>query len=55
MIEYNNFIIKTEEHYTKNGVLFDITYTVYFKNGEFFTNYLSHTLEQVKKDLLHYN
>lgn len=39
---YKNFIIKENKNFT---------YTVYFKDGSFFTNYMKETLEQVKKDL----
>ena len=54
MIEFNDYIIKTYEFKYKNGVVFDIAYQAYFKNGEFLTNYFNKTLEQVKKDLLQY-
>lgn len=52
-IPYKNFIIEELEWYYKNnGGLFDITYSIYFKNNnEYFTAYMFGTLEQVKKDL----
>ena len=43
---YKNFIIKENKNHT---------YTVYFENGEFFTNYMKETLNQVKKDLNFWN
>ena len=44
---YKNFIIKENK---------DLTYTIYFKKDRsFFTNYMSGTLEQVKKDLDFWN
>lgn len=52
---YKNFIIQQIGWYYKESKnIFDITYTVYFKDGSFFTNYMSATLEQVKEDLKNY-
>ena len=54
MIEFNGYIIKKYEFKYENGIVFNIAYQVYFKNGKFFTTYFNETLEQVKKDLLQY-
>lgn len=54
-IYYNNFIIEPINWYYKDGgLLFDITYNVYFKDGSYFTKYISYTLERIKKDLKKY-
>lgn len=55
-IYYKKFIIQPIGWYYKESKnIFDITYTVYFKeDGSFFTNYISNTLKQVKKDLKSY-
>lgn len=54
-IYYNNFIITPILwKYKKSKNIFDITYNVYFNNGSYFTNYVSYTLENVKKDLNKY-
>ena len=52
---YKNFIIQPIGwYYKKTKNIFDITYTIYFKDGSFFTNYMNSTLEQVKEDLKNY-
>lgn len=54
-IYYNNFIITPIVwRYKKSKNIFDITYTIYFKDGSFFTNDMIGTLDQVKKDLNKY-
>ena len=37
--------------YKKSKNIFDITYTIYFNDGSFFTNNMIDTLDQVKEDL----
>lgn len=52
---YKNFIIQPIGWYYKESKnIFDITYTIYFKDGSFFTNYMNATLKQVKEDLKNY-
>lgn len=51
LIIYKDFIIAPKAYYTENGVMYDITYSVYFKDGDFYSNYMHHTLKQVKDDL----
>lgn len=54
-IYYKNFIIQPIGWYYKESKnIFDITYTIYFKDGSFFTNFMNSTLEQVKEDLKNY-
>ena len=52
-IFYKDFIIQPIGWYydKKCKNIFDITYTIYFKDRSFFTNYMIGTLNQVKEDL----
>lgn len=52
---YKDFIIKENKYFNNKGIMYDISYTIYFKSDKtFFTNYFNKTIKQVKHDLDNY-